>query len=246
VRRPQRKGASTAARDRWVLSYADFITLMFAFFTTLYAASNVDAARFSTVASGLNQALTRTEPAPREPKPLTVGGDGVLPGERALVELRRDLRDVLDLKELRLTEDRRGLVLSIPEAGAFPAGSSEISATAHDLMSRIATALQRIPNAVRVEGHTDGTPIHTARFASNWELSTARATSVVEFLIERGGIAPARLSAAGYAEFHPVADNQDASTRFRNRRVDIIILNNATQTAEEPFDSAQGRPGAKP
>ena len=216
------------------MSYADFITLMFAFFTTLYAASTVDAAHWSTVASGLNQAITHTESTPREAKSLTVGGDGVLPGDRALVEMRRELRDVLDLNELRLTEDRRGLVLSIPEAGAFPAGSSEISAAANELMSRIARALQRIPNAVRVEGHTDGTPIHTARFASNWELSTARATSVVEYLIERGGIAPARLSAAGYAEFHPVADNQDTATRFRNRRVDIIILNSATQSAEEP------------
>ena len=237
MRRPKRKGASTAstgARDRWVLSYADFITLLFAFFTTLYAASSVDAARFTTVASGLNQALNRSSEPKTDASLAPVSGNGVLPGERALVEIRRELRDVLNLNELRLTEDRRGLVLSIPEAGAFPAGSSEISATANDLVSRIAKALQRIPNAVRIEGHTDGTPIHTARFASNWELSTARATSVVEYLIERGGIAPARLSAAGYAEFHPVADNQDTATRFRNRRVDIIILNSATQSAEEP------------
>ena len=92
---------------------------------------------------------------------------------------------------------------------------------------------------MRVEGHTDGTPIHTPKFASNWELSTARATSVVEFLVEHGGIAPARLSAAGYAEFHPVADNQDVSARFRNRRVDIIILNGATRNAEEPATEGQ-------
>jgi chemotaxis protein MotB len=254
VRRPKRKGASTAstsARDRWVLSYADFITLLFAFFTTLYAASSVDAARFSTVASGLNQALKRTEQAPLDARSLTVGGDGVLPGGRGIVcsaglqacpgnpeqvqkEIERELGDVLKTNDLRLTIDRRGLVLSIPEAGAFPAGSAEISAGANNVIGRISNALARLPNAVRIEGHTDGTPIHTARFASNWELSTARATSVVEYLIERGGIAPARLSAAGYAEFHPVADNQDAATRFRNRRVDIIILNNATQSAEEP------------
>jgi chemotaxis protein MotB len=262
VRRPKRRGASTAARDRWILSYADFITLMFAFFTTLYAASNVDAAHWSTVASGLSQALNRTPPPASATETPSMSGHGVLPGGRGLLdngglacraglqacpgnpeqvqrELERELGDVLKTNDLRLTSDHRGLVLSIPEAGAFPIGSSDISSAANNLIGRIANALQRLPNAVRIEGHTDGTPIHTARFASNWELSTARATSVVEFLVERGGIAPARLSAAGYAEFHPVADNQDAATRFRNRRVDIIILNNATQAAEEPAAEPQ-------
>jgi len=218
------------------------MTLMFAFFTTLYAASTVDASHWSTVASGLSQALHRPSQQPAQAEAAAVSGRGVLPGDRGLLDVQRELRDVLKLNELRLTEDRRGLVLSIPEAGAFPAGSADISPAANDLISRIATALQHLPNAVRVEGHTDGTPIHTPKFASNWELSTARATSVVGFLIERGGIAPARLSAAGYAEFHPVADNQDISARFRNRRVDIIILNAATKNAEEPFDFAQGRP----
>jgi len=246
-----------------VLSYADFITLMFAFFTTLYAASTVDATNWSTVASGLSQALNRSPQAASGTETPSIGGNGVLPGGRGLTdgeglvcgpghqecpgspadvqrEIERDLGDVLKTNDLRLTTDHRGLVLSIPEAGAFPVGSADISSTANALVGRIANALGRLPNAVRVEGHTDGTPIHTARFASNWELSTARATSVVEFLIERGGIAPARLSAAGYAEFHPVADNQDPAVRFRNRRVDIIILNTATQSAEEP--SAEPKP----
>lgn len=223
---------------------------MFAFFTTLYAASTVDASHWATVASGLGHALNRASQAPATGGTPAISGDGVLPGGRGLLcgaglqacsdsehvrtELQRELGDVLKANELRLTSDRRGLVLSIPEAGAFPVGSDDISIAAHDLIARIARALRHLPNAVRVEGHTDGTPIRTPRFASNWDLSTARATSVVRFLIERGGIAPERLSAAGYAEFHPIADNDDLASRFRNRRVDIVILNGATQSAEEP------------
>ena len=218
---------------------------MFAFFTTLYAASTVDASHWSNVTSGLSRALNSSaRPQPEAVATQSLSGRGVLPGGRGVAcspdlqvchdDLLQKLRGAVDLKELRLTEDRRGLVLSIPEAGAFPAGSAEISPAANDLISRIAAVLQTIPNGIRVEGHTDGTPIHTTQFASNWELSTARATSVVEFFIERSGITPERLSAAGYAEFHPVADNTDPAARFRNRRVDIIILNSTTQSAEEP------------
>ena len=226
TRRRESKGSAVSTKDRWILSYADFITLMFAFFTTFYAASLYKPAE-ATSGRGV-----------------LPGGRGVLPGGRdpvcsaglqaCLDDVKKQLQSAIDMKELRLTEDRRGLVLSIPEAGAFPAGSADISPAASDLISRIAGVLHTIPNSVRVEGHTDGTPIHTARFASNWELSTARATSVVEFFIERSGIAAERLSAAGYAEFHPVADNGDAAARFRNRRVDIIILNGETKSAEEP------------
>ncbi len=92
---------------------------------------------------------------------------------------------------------------------------------------------------MRVEGHTDDVPIHTPRFASNWELSTARATSIVAYFVQNVGIAPARLSAAGYAEFHPRGSNDSAASRARNRRVDIVILNSRTQTQEEPGERAR-------
>jgi chemotaxis protein MotB len=91
-----------------------------------------------------------------------------------------------------------------------------------------------MPAPLRVEGHTDDVPIHTVRFRSNWNLSTARATRVVEFLSTRAGIAPARLSAAGYGEFHPRGPNDSPAGRARNRRVDIVVLNDSTRAAEEP------------
>jgi chemotaxis protein MotB len=126
------------------------------------------------------------------------------------------------------------VILSIPEAGLFALGSDEMSAAAQDLMARVASTVAQVKNPIRVEGHTDDLPIHTDRFRSNWDLSTSRATRVVALLLERGGIAPNRLSAAGYAEFHPRVDNRSAEDRSRNRRVDLVILNDATFLAEEP------------
>ena len=90
-------------------------------------------------------------------------------------------------------------------------------------VERLAGSLRKLPDAVLIEGHTDDVPIHTVRFASNWELSTARATAVVQWLIERGGVEALRLSAAGYGEFHPRVPNESAQARARNRRVDVVI-----------------------
>jgi chemotaxis protein MotB len=152
----------------------------------------------------------------------------------ARAEIERALGDILSSHRLQLTADRRGLVLTIPEATAFPAGSADMSPAFEAVMTRLSDALQRLPHGVRVEGHTDDMPIHTPQFSSNWELSTARATHVVQFLIQQGALAPERLSAAGYAEFHPVGENTTIEGRAHNRRVDVIVLNAATSAAEEP------------
>jgi chemotaxis protein MotB len=142
---------------------------------------------------------------------------------------------------LELTVDRRGLVLSIPEAGTFPTGSDELSPAAQDLIAGISESVAPLPNLIRVEGHTDDVPIHTALFRSNWELSTARAGRVVELLIERGRIVPERLAAAGYGEYRPKVPNDSPAARATNRRVDLIILNEATRLAEEPAQGGAGR-----
>jgi chemotaxis protein MotB len=137
-----------------------------------------------------------------------------------------------------LEMDRRGLVISIRETGTFKTGSADLSETTRSLIGEVGASLRTIDNLVRVEGHTDDVPIHTQRFASNWELSTARATAVVAYLVQDFGVQPDRLSAAGYAEFHPRVPNADDASRARNRRVDIVILNQTTSQAEEP-----GTPG---
>jgi chemotaxis protein MotB len=121
---------------------------------------------------------------------------------------------------MRITPD--GLVISLHEAGFFPSGSAEVRPSSIPMISILANAMPSGP--LRVEGHTDNVPIHTAQFASNWELSTARSTAIARLLLERAPIDPANLAAAGYAEFHPVASNTTEEGRTQNRRVDIILL----------------------
>ncbi|HUK34362.1 MAG TPA: OmpA family protein [Vicinamibacterales bacterium] len=229
------------SHERWLVSYADFITLLFAFFAMLYASSRIDAHKLQQVSQALQVAFDKTA----QGRAAAVG-TGVLPERgsrlvpsaldaRTLGErMTRALASELQAHQIEIGVESRGLVLSIPEAGTFSTGSDQLSPTAEGLISRVASVLADAPNQVRVEGHTDDVPIHTWRFNSNWDLSTARATRVVEFLSSRSGIAPARLSAAGYGEFHPRAPNDTPISRARNRRVDIVVLNDAAAAAEEP------------
>ena len=222
TRRRRREGVS---RDRWLISYADFITLLFAFFTTLYAISTVDDNKLSRVAVGLQEALDVPDAARHPGNRIPVVGESLLTQEQldAKAILERDMAEDLQSGRMELLEDARGLVLSIPEASAFATGSADLSPTAMQAIGRLAVSLREVRNAVLIEGHTDDVPIHTVRFASNWELSTARATAVVQWLIERGGVEASRLSAAGYGEFHPRVPNESAQARARNRRVDVVI-----------------------
>ena len=222
ARRRRREGVS---RDRWLISYADFITLLFAFFTTLYAISTVDDNKLSRVAVGLQEALDVPDAARHPGNRIPAVGESLLTQEQldAKAVLERDLAEDLQSGRMELLEDGRGLVLSIPEASAFATGSADLSPTATQAIGRLAASLREVRNSVLIEGHTDDVPIHTARFASNWELSTARATAVVQWLIERGGVEASRLSAAGYGEFHPRVPNESAQARARNRRVDVVI-----------------------
>jgi chemotaxis protein MotB len=231
----------TPSQDRWLVSYADFSTLLFALFATMYAISSVDAQKLTKVAKGVQQAFeeparehaaaARAEARP-ESAPRGNPASGAISDIRPIIE--RELAPELETHRVEVSTDRRGVILSIPEAGLFAVGSDEMSQSAQALMARVASTVARVANPIRVEGHTDDLPIHTDRVRSNWDLSTSRATRVVSLLVERGGIAPERLSAAGYAEFHPRAGNGSAEDRARNRRVDLVILNDATLVAEEP------------
>ena len=236
-----------SARDRWLVSYADFMTLLFAFFATMYAISSVDAKKLSSVAQAMQVAFDASPKAP-PPQPT---GTGVLPGSATVVAgepdrtsaqveavVRRELAAELANDRLQLIVDRRGVTLSIPESGVFAIGRDELSEMAQGLVARVALTLSGFPNAVRVEGHTDDIPIHNLRFQSNWDLSAARASRVVEFLIGRG-LTAARLSATGYGEFHPRVPNLSAEGRANNRRIDLVILNAATTNAEEPAGAGQ-------
>lgn len=215
VTRPARAG-----HDRWLVSYADLVTLLFAFFSTLYAAQAVNAT------SG---------PAGSEPPSTNAAPTAVAPASTAkptpelVTDQLRDrlasrLEDDVRLHRADIVRDGRGLVVSLPERATFGAGSAEVSADARPLIARVVGELRGGQYALRIEGHTDDVPIRTARFPSNWELSTARAGAVVAYLINDLKVSPARLSAAGFAEFHPLVPNDSAVNRARNRRIDIVVI----------------------
>lgn len=197
--------------DRWMISYADLVTLLLALFIVLYAASDHRRAQ-KIVASLANQ---------------TPYGEGILPEN--VSDKNNDtevkiLENPVLAQKTKMRQTERGLIVSLSEAGFFAPGEASVSAEAESVIATLAASLKDTQTPVRVEGHTDSTPISSSRYPSNWELSTARAASVLARLIENE-IAPERLSAAGYAGFQPVADNETQEGRAQNRRVDIVVIN---------------------
>lgn len=245
-RHPNRRRPS---HDRWLISYADFITLLFALFVVLYAASKADEKKQRIVGDSINSAFTSLglfSSAVRRPgstdstanggeKPAIpmniVMGEDVLSAARVkddLERLHRELAQTLSNQVATHTVSihmgRDGLVISLREAGFFASGSATPKPETLPTLKQIAASLSRTPYDLRVEGHTDNIPIHTSEFDSNWELSTARATRIARTFLDLKAMPPERISAAGYAEFHPVASNATETGRAENRRVDLVVL----------------------
>jgi chemotaxis protein MotB len=221
---PHQRGGG---QDRWLLSYADFVTLLFALFVTMYAVSTVDADKLAPAASSMRSAFDGETAQPTTASVTDLGVIVAPPPPRldqVRHELARVLADAIQAGRLELIEDARGLVVSLPERATFAPASTEMTGSALELVARVARAVQPFNRPLRIEGHTDNVPISTREFRSNWELSTARAATVIRFLIERVEFDPRRLSAAGYGEFHPRVANDSPENRARNRRVDIVIL----------------------
>jgi chemotaxis protein MotB len=243
-----RRTTDHVPHDRWLVSYADFITLLFAFFVVLYASSRADQQKQSQIAHSIQSAFQAlgifpaAPPAPDRPTPtdnpnaqippvnVLLGDDlAAAPAvQQDLDRLHAQLTSLLSpqisqhIVTLRLGRD--GLVISLRESGFFNSGSALPHPQAKATLDKVAATIASTPYDIRIEGHTDNVPIHTAQFASNWELSTARATELAKIFIVDYHLAPARLSAAGYAEYHPVASNDTPEGRSQNRRVDIIVL----------------------
>ena len=236
-----KKRVHHANHERWLISYADFITLLFAFFVVLFASSQADKKKQVQVAEAVKAAFRELGVFDPASKTLSIAHDGgaasnkptviPMPSQQTLEQLKKSI-DKLVADQVgqgrlpsgsvtaRITPD--GLVISLHDAGFFASGSADVNPSSLHILSTIVDAL---PNrAVRVEGHTDNVPIHTLQFATNWELSTARASAIARFILDKGHFDPTLLSAAGYAEFHPVAKNDTEAGRTENRRVDIILL----------------------
>lgn len=240
---------SRVTHDRWLVSYADFITLLFAFFVVLFASAKADQKKQAEVAQAIDAAFkslgifpdtsrrpaksmnstSGTEPA-AIPMNIVMGEDVLSPArvrddlERLHRELQQRLSNQVAQRSVSIQMGRDGLVISLREAGFFDSGSAAPRPEALGTLHEIAASLGRTPYDLRVEGHTDNVPIHTANFDSNWELSSARATRIARLFLNFHVIQPDRLSAAGYAEFHPVASNATAEGRATNRRVDLVVL----------------------
>ncbi len=240
-RRTRETGISSegsTGRDRWLLSYADFITLLLALFVVLYASARVDETRDASLFEGLQAAFVFDAVSP-SPVPTS----GQAPGAEAanaealapvpvLMQLEEDLVDVVEQMPrepgeepgVSLHQTERGLIIRLASTEFFPAGGVEIPPARREALSAMAPVLASTTASLQFEGHTDDQPVSGGPYPSNWELSAARAAAVARLFVDDHDLAPGRVSVIGHAEQRPIADNADPANRARNRRVDIVVL----------------------
>lgn len=258
----KRNKAEHANHERWLVSYADFITLLFAFFVVLYSSSQVDKRRVGQLAMAIQVAfqqmgifdasntrpeLVSTEPMPfaraqiienvqrdealgrlvNSPKPDLATAPQVQDLTALQTKLQAELAGEIKNHTVTITPTKEGIVVSLKEAGFFGSGSASLRPEAIPTIAHFVGVVRPFPVRIRIEGHTDDVPIHTPRFDSNWELSTARATEMIKLFIAQFSVSADRLSASGYGQYYPVASNATAEGRAQNRRVDLVILNTA-------------------
>lgn len=249
--------------ERWLVSYADFITLLFAFFVVMFASSQTDKAKAKQMAEALKQAFEdghfttkavtilggtiddkgrgnaqmkgpggaqKTTPAESKEQPVEL-----LPSLKKLtVQLEKEIKN----GELEVRLEARGLVISLKQAAFFPSGGDTLAEKTYPTLAKIATVIHKLPNPVRLEGHTDSVPIHNWRYRSNWELSAARSISVRELFDHQFNVPSAQMAIAGYADTNPIDGNETEEGRAHNRRVDILILNERGMMTEPPQNGA--------
>jgi chemotaxis protein MotB len=263
----RKRQAEHANHERWLVSYADFITLLFAFFVVMFATSQVDKTKAKQVSDSVTKAFEGQKMTALFVSILGNANDkgandkgandkGKLTSTRgpagsqkaaeektasklaellpSLQVLSEELKSEIAAGRIQISMEARGLVISFKQAALFPSSEDVISLEAYSSLEKIAAAIEKIPNPVRLEGHTDSRPINTPRFRSNWELSAARSIALMEILTTRYGVPKTRLSIAGYADTAPVATNDTEEGRALNRRADIIILNEQGVVAEPP------------
>ncbi len=247
----KKKAPEPENHERWLVSYADFITLLFAFFVVMFATSQTDKGKAQEVSDSVKKALegekmssvlaailggTVTDKGKGNAMMHGPGGAQKpvpeKPDEKKLAELvpslkvlSEELKKEIESGRIEISMQPRGLVVSFTQAALFPSGTDLISPDAYEGLEKVAIAIGKIPNPVRLEGHTDSVPIRTPRFRSNWELSAARSIALMELLTDKFRVPADRLSIAGYADNAPIASNDTVEGRARNRRVDIVVLN---------------------
>ncbi|MGD8991741.1 MAG: OmpA family protein [Desulfobacterales bacterium] len=242
--RKNKSGEEGSNSTGWLTTFNDLVTLLMVFFVLLFTMSSVDAKKMQdfqyALQSGLgileagrrvNISIKTTQPVEGMSQMNTQPEDIKTDKNNRLTALMNDA-SFKSLKadfNMRVICTEQGIRLSFADQILFDFGKADIRPAGHTLLNHVADAIQKVPAAVRVEGHTDNIPIHSARFPSNWELSVARAVNVVKYFVEAGKIAPHRFSAVGYGESRPLVDNETPANRMKNRRVEILLLTEGKQ-----------------
>jgi chemotaxis protein MotB len=253
------KTAHHENHERWLVSYADFITLMFAFFVVMFASSQTDKSRAKQVSDSVTKALNEGKLTAAVAAVLggTIDDKGIgnamkkgpggtrqdLPKVKkedlavvdllpSLEYLNAELKQEIASGKLQIRLEARGLIVSLTEAAFFATGDDTVNPATYTSIGKIAQAIKRLPNSVRLEGNADSVPIHNSRFHNNWELSAARSIAMLELLVSRFGVSESQLAVVGYADTNPLEDNDTEEHRARNRRVDIVILTKTGNKAE--------------
>ncbi len=235
--------------ERWLVSYADFITLLFAFFVVMYSVSSVNEGKYRTVSESIKLALNPINSIPSSRLPFTIGNakPKMIPSEAVSTNdpVIRRMREIMtkinpnlkgDISEVKIVESSHGtIMISLPESILFQSGEARVRSEALPFLQTIAQILIEMDRHIRILGHTDNVPIRTAQFPSNWELSAGRAVMVVRIFSELYGVPITHLSATGLADAKPIATNDTPEGRTKNRRVEIIILEKADN--EDTLDS---------
>ena len=209
-------------KDRYLITYADLITLLLGLFILLYTASNLDVQKYEKMVNAIGNVFggpTQT---------IKVIPDSEVPITPPLGNLRSEINSLIEKNNysssIKLEENARGVTIHILEDIVFPSGSAELKKSSKIVLQQLAAIIRKLPNDIRIEGHTDNVPISTSQFPSNWHLSVARALSTAYYLMKDEGLDPEKLSIVGYSEYKPIEANESDIGRATNRRVDIIII----------------------
>ena len=222
---------------RWLLTYADMITLMLALFVILFAMSTISKVKFQKFATAVSGGFDNQWSTNQPPNGGTNAQES-FNSSSSVPAIQQDLERYVERnhleKQVQIRMDHRGLVITLlSDRSYYDSGSAQLRPETKKILDDICKFLKRNDNLIRVEGNTDNVPIATSAYPSNWELSTARAVNVVRYLVENDGLIPTRVSAAGYGQFQPRTPNMDDASRQANRRVDIVLLNAYLSRAEK-------------
>ena len=226
-----KKEEHKAGSPEWMATYSDLVTLLLCFFILLFSFSTLDIQKYKAVVQSMNGSLGMLDSGTTvtlEPMFNVFPNDTPTEENEEFKELFEEFSQLIEASEVSgsidISIDERGLLIRFLDNVLFDSGKADLKPDAKKIINEIASVIKQSNKNVRIEGHTDNVPINTPRFPSNWELSTTRAVNVVKYLIEVNKVEPQRLSAVGYADQHPIADNRSIEGKRSNRRVDMVIL----------------------